>query len=118
MLLTALSHPVIGATETPEPGEYLRHAAITAITFHYLTLLVFIPGAGGPYMPPNPLPLAPSLWTLLTPLRQAPEFPPMAAVGARELERTVTDFSRWLLTPRAIRIVNPAPVPRRTIQRN
>lgn len=118
MLLTALAHPVIAATEKPEPGEHQRFAAITAITFHYLSLLVFIPGPGGPHLPPIPPPYPPDRWTLIWPVRQEPEYPPLALVDARELERAVTDFTRWLLTPQALRNVNPSPVPRRVTQRN
>jgi hypothetical protein len=118
MLSTVLCQPTIAATEIPRPGEYERRAMITAITFHYLTLLVFIPGPGGPFTPPTPLPLAPDLWTLIWPVTRGPEYPPMAVVGARELERTMTDFSRWLLTPRSRRTVKPSPVPPQVIQRN
>jgi len=40
MLLTALAQPAIGPSALPVPGEVERHAAITAIIYHYLTLLV------------------------------------------------------------------------------
>jgi hypothetical protein len=118
MLVTALAHPVIAATEEPEPGEYLRSAAITSITFHYLSLLVFIPGPGGPHVPPNPPPYPPDRWTLIWPVRHTPQYPPLVTVDAPELERAVTDYSRWLLTPRAMRNINPSPVPPRVTRRN
>jgi hypothetical protein len=118
MLSTALAHPAIAASEIPEPGEYERHAAITAITYHYLTLLVFIPGPGGPYVQPGPPPYSPDRWTLIWPVKSKPEFPPLAAVDARELERAVTDFSRWLRTPRAMRFIHPSPVPPKVVHRN
>jgi hypothetical protein len=118
MLSTALAHPVIAASESPEPGEYERHAAITAITYHYLTLLVFIPDPGGPYVQPSPPPYPPDRWTLIWPVKREPEFPPLATIDAGELERAVTDFSRWLLTPRAMKFIHPSPVPPKIIHRN
>jgi hypothetical protein len=118
MLLTALAHAAIAATEQPEPGEYVRFAAVTAITFHYLSLLVFIPGPGGPYVTPTPPPYPPDKWTLIWPVKHQPQFPPLATVDARELERAVTDYSRWLRTSRAMMTINPSPVPPRLIQRN
>jgi hypothetical protein len=118
MLSTALSHPSIAASESPDPDEYERHAAITAITYHYLTLLVFIPGPGGPYVQPSPPPYSPDRWTLIWPVKSEPEFPPLATVDGRELERALTDFSRWLRTPRALRFVRPSPVPPKLAHRN
>jgi hypothetical protein len=118
MLLTAVAHSAIGATEQPEPGEYLRFAVITVITFHYLSLLVFIPGPGGPHVAPTPPPYPPDKWTLIWPVRRQPEYPPLATIDARELERAVTDYSRWLRTPRAMMNINPSLVPSRVIQRN
>jgi hypothetical protein len=119
MLLTALSHPVISGAEVPVPGETVRHATITAITYHFLSLLVFIPGAGtGPYMQVSTPPFAPDRWTRIRPASREPEFPPMTTVDARELERAVTDLSHWLLTPRAMHVIRPSPVPPTVIHRN
>lgn len=118
-LLTALSHPVITGSETPSPYDYERHATLTAITYHFLSLLVFIPGAGsGPFMQVNTPPFAPEQWTRIWPVRQAPEFPSMETVDGRGLEAAVTDFRRWLLMPRAMRVIQPSPVRPQIVQRN
>ncbi len=118
-LLTALSHPIITGSETPSPHDYERHATLTAITYHFLSLLVFIPGAGsGPFMQVNTPPFAPEQWTRIWPVRQAPEFPPLSTVDGRGLETAVTDFRRSLLTPRAMRIIQRSPVSSQVTQRN
>ncbi len=119
MLLTALSHPVVSSAETPVRGESVRHATITSITYHYWSLLVFIPGPGaGGLMQVATPPFAPDRWTRIWPVSRTPEFPPMTIVDGRELEQTLTDFSQWLLTPMAMRVIRRSPVPPQMIHRN
>jgi hypothetical protein len=87
-LLTAFSHPIITGWETPSPHDYERHATLTAITYHFLSLLVFIPGAGsGPFMQVNTPPFAAKQWTRIWPVRQAPEFPLMSTVDGADSKR-------------------------------
>ncbi|HXW87894.1 MAG TPA: hypothetical protein VEJ42_06515 [Streptosporangiaceae bacterium] len=118
MLLTALAQPAIGASALPVPGEIERRAAITAITYHYLTLLVFIPGPGLGLLPPSPLFVSLDRWATIWPVAGDAEFAPTLTVNGRELERTLTDYSNWLLSPPGLRNIRPAMLPPTVIQRN
>ncbi len=118
MLLTALAQPAIGPSALPVPGEIERTAAITAITYHYLTLLVFIPGPGLGLTPPSPLVVSLGRWATIWPVAHDAEFAPTLTVNGRELERTLTDYSNWLRSPTGLRSIRPAMQPPTVIQRN
>jgi len=118
MLLTALAQPAIGPAALPVPGEIERHAAITAITYHYLTLLVFIPGPGLGLTPPSPLVVPLDKWATIWPVVGDAEFAPTRTVNGRELERTMLDYSNWLRMPSGLRNIRPALMPPTVIERN
>jgi hypothetical protein len=115
MLLTALAQPTIGPTARPVPGEIERHAAIT---YRYLTLLVFIPGPGLGLTPPSPLVVSLDRWATIWPVVGDAEFALTQTVNGRELERTMLDYSNWLRMPSGLRNIRPALMPPTVIEQN
>jgi hypothetical protein len=82
----------ISDTSIVKPGDPYRLAFICAITWHYLTLLVYIgtPGRLGPSLPFDQ-------WTSISPCGTSGiEYPPMRALTEAELNSRIADQRDWL----------------------
>jgi hypothetical protein len=89
-----LRHVYIEISDTPivRSGDPYRLVFMCAITWHYLTLLVYVgtPGRLGPSLPFDQ-------WTPISPCSSSGiEYPPMRAVSAAELNSRLTDQRDWL----------------------
>lgn len=92
-LYTAEVRLAIGDSPRYTPGETLRYSLLTAITFHRLTLLSYIPDTprqgGGP-------PLALTTWTRLWPIQHDVSYPPMTLASHEDLKAALLEHHRWL----------------------
>jgi hypothetical protein len=95
----------ISGTPTVRPGDKSRFVMLTAITYHYLTLLTFITDTPGQVSPPIPI----KQWSLIwPPSGRTVEYPPMEPLTGSQLTSTFTDLSKWLphVQPSALGGVN------------
>lgn len=87
------AHIEISDTFVVRPGDPYRLALITAITWHYLTLLVYIsdtPGRIGPHLPLD-------RWSVVWPCAASGlDYPPMSTVTQEELNAVLSDHHSWL----------------------
>jgi len=87
------AHIEISDTFVVRPGDPYRLALIAAITWHYLTLLVYIsdtPGKLGPQLPLD-------RWSVVWPCAASGfDYPPMSPVTQEELNAVVSDHRSWL----------------------
>jgi hypothetical protein len=91
LLSLGLAHLLIGGTPRPTRYEECRHALLTSITYHYITLFVLI--SDGQVLPPS-MDLA--KWSLLWPCSGDVSFPPALAVTGAEVTRRIADQRDWL----------------------
>jgi hypothetical protein len=89
-----IRHALIELSDTAvvRPGDSSRLAFICAITWHYLTLLVYLgtPGRLGPQLPFD-------RWTPVSPCSPSGiEYPPIQEVSRAELDSRLSDQRYWL----------------------
>lgn len=95
----------IEISDTPivRPEDPYRLVFMCAITWHYLTLLVYVgtPGRLGPVLPVDQ-------WTPISPCSEKGiEYPPMRPVSADELNSRLTDQRDWLPVVRNFGLHSP-----------
>jgi len=84
----------VSATPVARPGPPDRRVLMVAITYHYMSILVFIADSKGQAWPQ----LSPTQWVLAWPAFGIGmvEFPPMSAVTGSELTEIFTHPGRWI----------------------
>jgi hypothetical protein len=84
----------VSATPVARPGPPDRRVLMVAITYHYMSILVFIADSRGQVWPQ----LSPTKWALVWPTFGLGlfEFPPMSAVTGTELTEIFTKPGRWI----------------------
>jgi hypothetical protein len=91
-LSIGLVHINVSSTPVPRPGEQYSQIALVSIVYHWVTFMTFITDRPGQQPPPLPL----DRWSLLWPVREPVEYPPLAVVNGHELTRTMVEHGHWM----------------------
>jgi hypothetical protein len=84
----------VSNTPIVRPSDPFRRVLLTAIVYHFLTLLVFIPDSPGRQVAPV---FRIDLWSRIWPVSGSTfEYPPMLAIDGPELTATLAEPGRWI----------------------